>query len=88
MVCTLINPRNAVKLFVTQVEQRVTGKWFHGKIVNFLTSFLWLMMRVQTLKIVVDLFFKITLTVLMSISIDVSQQIAHMQEREKQIVPP
>ena len=45
-------------------------------------------MRVQTLKIVVNLFFKITLTVLMSISIDGSQQITHTQEREKQSVPP
>ena len=87
MVCTLINPGNAVKFFITQVEQRVLGEWFDCKILNFLTSFLW-SMRVQTLKIVVELFFTITLTVLMSISIDVSQQIAHMQEREKQIVPP
>ena len=87
MVCTLINPRNAVKFFITQAEQRVLGEWFDCKILNFLTSFLW-SMRVQTLKIVVELFFTITLTVLMSISIDVSQQIAHMQEREKQIVPP
>ena len=45
-------------------------------------------MRVQTLKIVVNLFFKITLTVLMSISIDGSQQITHTQEREEQSVPP
>ena len=36
-------------------------------------------------KIVVKLFFKITLTVLMSISIDGSQQITHTQEREKQL---
>ena len=38
--------------------------------------------------IVVDLFFKITLTVLMSISFDVPQKITQTQEREKQIVPP
>ena len=87
MVCTLINPRNALKLFITQVEQRVIGEWFRCKILNFLTSFL-SSMRVQTLKIVVNLFVKITLTVLMSISIDGSQQITHTQEREKQIVPP
>ena len=45
-------------------------------------------MRVQTLEIVVNLFFTITLTVLMPSSIDVSRKIAHTQEREKQIVPP
>ena len=56
MVCTLINHRNDVKLFKTQVEQWVIGEWFHYKILNFLTSFL-SSMRVQTLEIVVNLFF-------------------------------
>ena len=39
MVCTLIDHRNDDVMFKTQVEPRVTGEWFHSKVLNILTSF-------------------------------------------------
>ena len=47
MVCTLIDHRNDVKMFKTQVEPRAAGEWFHCKVLNILTLFLW-SIRVQT----------------------------------------
>ena len=49
MVCTLIDHRNDVKMFKTHVEPGAEGKWFHGKVLNILMSFLrWI--RVQTME--------------------------------------
>ena len=40
MVYTLIDHRNDVKMFKTQVEPRAAGEWFHCKVLNVLTLFL------------------------------------------------
>ena len=34
MVYTLIDHRNDVNMFKTQVEPRAAGKWFHCKVLN------------------------------------------------------
>ena len=49
MVCNLIDHRNKVKMFKTQVEPRVAREWFYFKVLNILTSFLWLIW-VQTME--------------------------------------
>ena len=49
MVCTLIDHRNDVKMFKTQVEPRAAGEWFHCKVLNILTLFPW-SIRVQTME--------------------------------------
>ena len=49
MVCTLIDHTNDVKMFKTQVEPRAAGEWFHCKVLNILTLFLW-SIRVQTME--------------------------------------
>ena len=49
MVYTLIDHRNDVKMFKTQVEPRAAGEWFHCKVLNILTLFLW-SIRVQTME--------------------------------------
>ena len=49
MVYTLIDHRNDVKMFKTQVEPRAAGEWFHCKVLNVLTLFLW-SIRVQTME--------------------------------------
>ena len=82
MVCTLIDHRSDVNIFKTQVEPRTTGKLFHCKVLNILMSCLW-SIRVKPWKIVVDLFFTITFTVMTSISIEVCQKIVHMIKRRQ-----
>ena len=82
MVCTLIDHRSDVNMFKTQVEPRTTGEWFHCKVLNILMSCL-RSIRVKPWKIVVDLSFTITLTVMTSISIEVSQKIVHMIKRKQ-----
>ena len=84
MVFTLIDHRSDVNMFKTQVEPRTTGEWFHCKVLNILMSCLW-SIRVQPWKIVVDLFFTITITfkVMTSISIEVSQKIVSMIKRKQ-----
>ena len=52
MVCTLIDHRNDVKMFNNQEEPRAAGEWFHCKVFWPFWS-----VRVQTMKIVFDLFF-------------------------------
>ena len=69
-------------MFKTQVEPRTTGEWFHCKVLNILMSCLWLI-RVKPWKIVVDLFFTITFTVMTSISIEVSQKSVRMIKRKQ-----
>ena len=49
MVCSLIDHRNDLKMFKTQVEPRAAGEWFHYKLLNILTSFLW-SIREQTME--------------------------------------
>ena len=39
MVCTLIDHRNNVKMFKTQVELRTAGQGFHCKVLNILRHF-------------------------------------------------
>ena len=39
MVCALMDHRNDVEMFKTQVEPWATGEWFHRKVLNILTSF-------------------------------------------------
>ena len=34
MVCTLIDHRNDIKMFKTQVEPRAAGEWFYCKVLN------------------------------------------------------
>ena len=64
MVYTLIDHRNDVKMFKTQVEPRAAGEWFHSKVLNIqLTSLLWSIRVKKPWKIVVYLFFTIILTV-------------------------
>ena len=41
MVFTLIDHRNDVNMFKTQVEPRAAGELFHCKVLNILASFLW-----------------------------------------------
>ena len=82
MVCTLIDHRSDVNMFKTQVEPRTTGEWFHCKVLNIFMSCL-RSIRVKPWKIVVDLSFTITLTVMTSISIEVSQKIVHMIKRKQ-----
>ena len=45
----LLDHSNDIKMFQTQVKPRATGKWFHCKVFNILTSFLWAI-GVQTLE--------------------------------------
>ena len=68
MDCTLIDHKNVVNMFKTQAEPRAAGEWCHCKVWNILTSFL-RSTTAQTLEIVVDLLFTITLTILKSISV-------------------
>ena len=82
MVCTLIDHRSDVNMFKTQVEPRTTGEWFHCKVLNILMPCLWLI-RVKPWKIVADLFFTITFTVMTSISMEVSQKIARIIKRKQ-----
>jgi len=71
MVCTLVSHRNDIRMFKTQVEPRTTGDWFQCKVLNILMSFLW-WIRLQTMENCCRFVFTITLTVLTSISIEVS----------------
>ena len=41
MVYTLIDHRNEVNMFKTQVEPQAAGEWFHCKVLNILASLLW-----------------------------------------------
>ena len=41
MDCTLIDYRNNLKMFKTQVEPQATDECFHSKVFNILTSFLY-----------------------------------------------
>ena len=50
MVCTLIDHKNNVKMFKTQVELRTAGQGFHCKVLNILTSFLWSICFLPSLK--------------------------------------
>ena len=77
MHCTLIDHRNVAKMFKTQAEPRAAGEWCHCKVWNILTSFLRSITE-QPWKIVVDLLFTITLTILKSISV------ARERERKKE----
>ena len=43
-----IDHRNDVKMFNTHVKPQAAGEWFHWKVLNILTSFLW-SRRVQTM---------------------------------------
>ena len=78
MDCILIDHRNVIKMFKTQAEPRAAGEWFHCKVWNILTSFLRSITEEIFWKIVVDLLFTITLTILTSISV------AREREKKKQ----
>ena len=54
--CTLIDHRNDVQMFKTQVEPRAADEWFHCNVLNILTSFLW-SISVQTIENCCRLFF-------------------------------
>ena len=84
MVCTLINHRNDVNMFKPQVEPWAMGEWFYCKVVNILSSwqpFYW-SMRVQTMENCCCLVFTITLTILMSISIEISWKTVNARKRK------
>ena len=49
MFCILLDRRNDVKMFKNQVEPRSAGEWFHYKVFNIMTSFLW-SLRVHTVE--------------------------------------
>ena len=71
MVCTLAGHRNDIRMVKTQVEPRTTGNSFQCKVLNILMSILW-WIRLQTMENRCRFVFTITLTVLTSISIEVS----------------
>lgn len=75
MVCTIIDHRNDIWIFETQVEPRTTVELLQCKVLNILTSFLW-SIRVLTMENCCELFFTIRLTVLTSISVEVFRKIA------------
>ena len=44
-----IDHRNDVRMFKTHVKPQAAGEWFHWRVLNILTSFLW-SRRVQTME--------------------------------------
>ena len=81
MVCTLINHRNDIKMFKTQAETQATGEWFHRMVIPMVNK-----STGHGNLLSINLFFTITLQVLTSISIEVSQRITHARKRK--IAPP
>ena len=63
------------------MEPQAPGEWFHCKVLNVLTSFLW-SIRVQTMLLQKKKQKTITFTVWTSISVEVSRKIAHTRKRQ------
>ena len=85
--CTLIDHRNDVQMFKTQVEPRAADEWFHSNVLNILTSFLW-SISVQTIENCCRLFFYNNSHCFFRPFPLKFLGKSRAQEREKQIEPP
>ena len=83
LVYTLIDHRNDIKMFQTQVKPRATGKWFHRKVFNILTSFLWTIRVYTDLGKLLLIFFTIPFRVLIPISVEMSWKILCWRKEKK-----
>ena len=78
-VCDVTNPSLQGKL---TNQQQAAGEWFPCKVLNILTPFPWSINSGEYEKLLLICFFTITLTVLTSISFEISWKVTRTRQRE------